>query len=222
MRPLSHPHPHPHPHQHPRRPGFGDGGAGGSGGSDAKVAGVLDALASFRDEVRGLAKSKAEAGAVLKACDALRDTTLVELGVRLEDRPDGEGGEGKGGGEGGEGKGREERGAERIHAHTRTHTCAHAHVHDYSLAGAPPFAHSPFDTSPTTHTNGPHGTPPAATVTPLVPPGRAVWKLDDPAALRAEIAERAAAAAEAARKKAEGALDRKVGGVWVGGKGRGV
>lgn len=39
--------------------------------------------------------------------------------------------------------------------------------------------------------------------------GKAVWKLDDPAAMREEIAERAAAAASAARKKLEGAVERK-------------
>jgi hypothetical protein len=41
--------------------------------------------------------------------------------------------------------------------------------------------------------------------------GRAIWKLDDPATLRAEIEERARAAAEAAKKKVAGALERKVG-----------
>lgn len=35
-----------------------------------------------------------------------------------------------------------------------------------------------------------------------------MWKLDDPAVLRAEQAERAAAAAAAARKKVEAAIDR--------------
>ena len=42
------------------------------------------------------------------------------------------------------------------------------------------------------------------------PPGKAVWTLDSPAALRAEAAQRAQAAAEAASRKLEGALDRKV------------
>jgi hypothetical protein len=41
--------------------------------------------------------------------------------------------------------------------------------------------------------------------------GRAIWKLDDPATLRAEIEERSRAAAEAAKKKVAGALERKVG-----------
>ena len=37
-----------------------------------------------------------------------------------------------------------------------------------------------------------------------------MWKLDSPAALRAEAAQRAQAAAEAASRKLEGALDQKV------------
>lgn len=41
--------------------------------------------------------------------------------------------------------------------------------------------------------------------------GKAVWKLDDPAVLAAERAERLAAAAEAARRKLANALDKKVG-----------
>jgi hypothetical protein len=48
-------------------------------------------------QVRGLAKAKAPAGEILAACDRVRDDTLPELGVRLEDRPDGEGVLGEGG-----------------------------------------------------------------------------------------------------------------------------
>jgi hypothetical protein len=40
--------------------------------------------------------------------------------------------------------------------------------------------------------------------------GKAIWKLDDPAVLAAERAERQAAAAEAARRKLANALDKKV------------
>lgn len=40
------------------------------------------------------------------------------------------------------------------------------------------------------------------------PPGKAVWKLDDPAELRAEQAARAAAVAEVARKKMNAAVER--------------
>jgi hypothetical protein len=39
--------------------------------------------------VRGLAKAKAPHSDVLAACDAVRDGACVDLGVRLEDRPDG-------------------------------------------------------------------------------------------------------------------------------------
>lgn len=54
--------------------------------------------------------------------------------------------------------------------------------------------------------------------------GKAAWKLDDPAVLAAERAERLAAAAEAARRKVSNALDKKVcscrvcawGGRWNG------
>lgn len=107
------------------RPGLSDASA--SSASDDTSARYLDAFAAFRDDVRALAKARAEPREVLAACDRVRDSTLVDLGVRLEDRPD----------------------------------------------------------------------------------GKAVWKLDDPAAMREEIAERAAAAASAARKKLEGAVERK-------------
>lgn len=40
-------------------------------------------------QVRGMAKAKATAGEILAACDRVRDDTLPQLGVRLEDRPDG-------------------------------------------------------------------------------------------------------------------------------------
>eukprot|EP00798_Chlamydomonas_sp_ICE-L_P027085 gene27085-biopygen836 len=68
------------------KPGFADA-AGGAG--DAKGAGYLDAFAAFRDEVRSLARTKADPKETMTACDRVRDVALVELGVRLEDRPDG-------------------------------------------------------------------------------------------------------------------------------------
>lgn len=43
------------------------------------------------------------------------------------------------------------------------------------------------------------------------PTGKALWKLDDPAVLAAERAERLAAAAEASRRKVSNLLDKKVG-----------
>ena len=97
-------------------PGLGDIQ---SSSGDGKVASYLDAFAAFRDEIRTLARSKAELKDILSACDKVRDGTLVDLGVRLEDKSD----------------------------------------------------------------------------------GKAVWKLDDPATMRAEQEERAKAAAEQAMKK---------------------
>lgn len=58
--------------------------------------------------------------------------------------------------------------------------------------------------------------------------GKAAWKLDDPAVLAAERAERLAAAADAARRKVANALDKKVrgrgveGGLFVCGWGVGI
>eukprot|EP00962_Isochrysis_galbana_P040622 scaffold14749_cov126-Isochrysis_galbana.AAC.1 len=65
-----------------------------SGGADA-AAPVVDALAAFRDAVRAGARAAAVGGSdagpadLLGLCDRLRDSTLVDLGIRLEDRPDG-------------------------------------------------------------------------------------------------------------------------------------
>jgi len=112
------------------RPGLRESGADGdaSASGSGQGAAILDAFAAFRDEVRALVRAKADPKELMAACDRVRDHALVDLGVRLEDKPD----------------------------------------------------------------------------------GKAVWKLDSPAAMRAEAAERARAGAEAARKKLEGALDRKV------------
>ncbi|GAB4823051.1 hypothetical protein N2152v2_010097 [Parachlorella kessleri] len=47
--------------------------------SSDHVADVLDALAAFRDRVRGLAKSKADAKEVLSACDSVSDQAVAKL-----------------------------------------------------------------------------------------------------------------------------------------------
>jgi cysteinyl-tRNA synthetase len=79
------------------------GAAATAADADAAVAPFLDLFASFRDEVRSLSRAnnanKADpscspssstlATDLLAACDRVRDGALVELGVRLEDRPDG-------------------------------------------------------------------------------------------------------------------------------------
>ena len=45
----------------------------------------IDAFATFRDEVRKVAR-EAKVGGVLDLCDAVRDDVLPHLGVRLEDK----------------------------------------------------------------------------------------------------------------------------------------
>ena len=50
---------------------------------------LLDAITGFRDDIRQLAKSGASTVEYLKCCDGMRDGAMVDLGVRLEDVPDG-------------------------------------------------------------------------------------------------------------------------------------
>ena len=64
--------------------------------SSASDAALLDALCAFRDDVRSTAREwKGRKGeeaqglsAVLAACDRLRDESLIDLGVRIEDPPE--------------------------------------------------------------------------------------------------------------------------------------
>jgi cysteinyl-tRNA synthetase len=57
------------------------------GGDDGRFASVMDAFSSFRDQVRSSVKEENMKAAVLAACDDVRDNSLVECGVRLEDIP---------------------------------------------------------------------------------------------------------------------------------------
>jgi len=61
---------------------------GASGGSNASAP-FVDALSSFRDEIRELCRTQADRSKIMSACDKLRDETLVGLGIRLEDRSSG-------------------------------------------------------------------------------------------------------------------------------------
>jgi cysteinyl-tRNA synthetase len=65
-------------------PGFVTSGAGGEAG-DKKLAGVLDAVAAFRDAMRDAARTKKTPQEVLALCDQFRDEAMLELGVRMED-----------------------------------------------------------------------------------------------------------------------------------------
>mgnify|MGYP003308301652 FL=1 len=53
------------------------------------MAPVLDLIVKFRDEIRALARSGADAKALMQACDRVRDVGLPELGVKLGDREGG-------------------------------------------------------------------------------------------------------------------------------------
>lgn len=53
--------------------------------TDSMVPPILDAITAFRSTVRQAARSKAPPSVILNACDLLRDETLPDLGVRLED-----------------------------------------------------------------------------------------------------------------------------------------
>uniref|UniRef100_A0A383W906 cysteine--tRNA ligase n=1 Tax=Tetradesmus obliquus TaxID=3088 RepID=A0A383W906_TETOB len=145
-------------------PGFG--GEGGAA-SDAAGASYLDAFAMFRDEIRGLSKAKAAHGELLAACDRVRDDTLPQLGVRLEDRPDGK---------------------SIVPLLCDGSSCIEMAQHAQCDDALPQLGVRLEDR----------------------PDGKAIWKLDDPAVLATEQAERQAAAAEAARRKLANALDKKV------------
>ncbi|DBA81679.1 TPA: hypothetical protein ACH3X1_007426 [Trebouxia sp. C0004] len=71
----------------PDQLGFG-GEAAATASANEGAAKYLDAFALFRDTVRSMAKSNKSAGQILAACDRIRDETMLELGVRLEDRGD--------------------------------------------------------------------------------------------------------------------------------------
>jgi cysteinyl-tRNA synthetase len=75
--------------------GYGESSGGAAGGESREdiIGPVLDAFASFRDSVRSISRTeKAPAGKeLLVLSDEVRDTVLPPLGVRLEDRGEGQG-----------------------------------------------------------------------------------------------------------------------------------
>ena len=62
---------------------------GASGSSEEAVAPYVSALVDFRRKLRAAARAKDSHQAMLDLCDELRDTDLIDLGVRIEDRTDG-------------------------------------------------------------------------------------------------------------------------------------
>ena len=70
---------------------FGFPVAAGGGDYEAQVGPMLTALVEFRDEVKRVAKPLGTETfqAMLGTCDRLRDETMIDLGVRVEDRAEG-------------------------------------------------------------------------------------------------------------------------------------
>lgn len=66
-------------------PIFGATGLAIGTGSAAAIIPLLDVIAEFRDNIRGAGRTQ-DTSKVLSLCDELRDLTLPELGVRLEDK----------------------------------------------------------------------------------------------------------------------------------------
>lgn len=79
--------------------GFTSGGlAGGedesqkgsmTGGAEQRLVKVVDALVEFRDAVRDTAREAKVLPSFLPACDRMRDERLIDVGIRLEDTPNG-------------------------------------------------------------------------------------------------------------------------------------
>ncbi|KAI9487053.1 MAG: cysteinyl-tRNA synthetase [Benjaminiella poitrasii] len=69
--------------------GFGAAAGQAAGNTEEALMPYLQALSSFRDQVRVGARNKVEHTEFLKLCDSLRDNQMVELGVSLDDQDDG-------------------------------------------------------------------------------------------------------------------------------------
>jgi len=68
--------------------GGGEGGGGGGGSKEEIAAPFVDAFVDFREKIRIAAKKKSDPVDFLKACDGVRDGTLANLGIRVEDGAD--------------------------------------------------------------------------------------------------------------------------------------
>lgn len=68
--------------------GFGESSSDGGASKEDTIAPFVDAFVDFREQVRGTAKSKGGPADFLKRCDEVRDETLANLGIRIEDSSD--------------------------------------------------------------------------------------------------------------------------------------
>ncbi|KAG2499369.1 hypothetical protein HYH03_002944 [Edaphochlamys debaryana] len=177
------------------RPGFTETSAAGNDG--AVGAKVLDAFASFRDEVRSLAKAKAEAAGLQAAVARLQGEALQALGVTLAEA-------------GGKTTWQPAAGSPAAalgptpSAYLGALAAFAGSVQAMAAAGA-----AAKDVLAACDRVRDEALVDLGVRLEDRADGKSVWKLDDPAAMREEIAARAAAAASAARKKLEGAAERK-------------
>lgn len=65
--------------------GFGESATEGGASKEDTVSPYVDAFVDFRENIRMAAKSKGTPGDFLKVCDDVRDETLANLGIRVED-----------------------------------------------------------------------------------------------------------------------------------------
>lgn len=65
--------------------GFGESGSGEGTTKEETVAPFVDAFVDFREQIRNAAKSKSSPIDFLRYCDDVRDETLANLGIRVED-----------------------------------------------------------------------------------------------------------------------------------------
>jgi len=65
--------------------GFGESGNDDGGSKEDTIAPFVDSFVDFREKVRVAAKAKSGPGDFLKHCDDVRDETLANLGIRVED-----------------------------------------------------------------------------------------------------------------------------------------
>lgn len=68
--------------------GFSEASGDGGGSKEEVVAPFVNAFVDFREKVRTAAKAKSDPSAFLKECDDVRDETLANLGIRVEDSND--------------------------------------------------------------------------------------------------------------------------------------
>lgn len=68
--------------------GFGESLSDGGASKEDTISPYVNAFVDFREQIRVAAKAKSNPGDILKHCDAVRDDTFANLGIRIEDSAD--------------------------------------------------------------------------------------------------------------------------------------